>query len=170
MDRDFESKIEVGVKLKLKDYLLASYWFLFRRWSMKLLLVFAFILAGLFFYTIIVEPNSRPYRMLILPSVVLLMVGSTYLSAKRNMASSKSLQENIQYTFSDRGIEVVAQSSSGYTSWGNIFSAYETGHNFLLFISRNQMYTIPKRCFRDAGQVAAFKQMLVRHVDKAKVK
>ena len=171
MSINSESNIKLTVKLELADYVRANYWFLFRKWSMKIVLVFAGLLVGLFFYTLIQNPDSKPFPALILPAIVLVMIGSTYLSAKRNMASNKSLQENIQYTFSKNGIDAVAQSSSGHTSWNNFLNAYETKHNFLLFISRNQMYTIPKRCFRDADQIAAFKQMLVSHLgSKAKVK
>jgi hypothetical protein len=165
------AQIELAIKLELTDYVRASFWVLFRPWAMKIVLVFAVLLLGLFFLRLIEDPNSKPFPALILPALVLFTIGSTYLSAKRNMASNKSVQEITHYTFSEKGIEALAQSWSGHTGWGNVLNAYETKHNFLLFISRNQMYIIPRRCFRDAEQIAAFKQMLVSHMNsKAQIK
>lgn len=171
MDINSESTIELAVKLELADYVRASFWFLLRKWSMKMLLVCAVFLVALFFFRLIDDPNSKPYPALILPALVLFMLGSTYLSARTNMASNKSVQEVMHYTFSDHGIAAVAQSSSMHTNWNNILRAHETNNSFLLFISRNQIYIIPRRCFQDVEQIARFKQMLISRLgSKAEIK
>jgi hypothetical protein len=83
-----------------------------------------------------------------------------YFNAKKQMASNKALSETIHYVFSQEGINATAASSSGSTAWHNVFEAHETGRNFLIFISKNMMYTIPKRCFHSTGQIEPFKTLL----------
>lgn len=166
-----QSKLEIDVRLELRDYLRASYWFLFRKWSIKALIALALFMVMGFLFVFIQRPNASALPMLILPTLVLFVIGSVYFGAKRNLASNKSVQENIHYTFSNRGVNLVAESSSGQTAWSNIVNAFETKHNFLLFVSRSIMQIIPKRCFQDSEQIAEFKQMLVSNLDsKAKLK
>ncbi|MDT4967918.1 MAG: hypothetical protein QOJ64_2655 [Acidobacteriota bacterium] len=156
--------MEIDVNLELEDYVRASYWFLFHKWSMKLLLFFAVLLTLVLFYARIADPN-RPFFPVLIPAIaVLFMIVSTYLGVRKNMASNRSLREMFHYNFSEIGIDAVAQSSSGHTRWENILSAFETKRSFLLFVSRNQMYVIPKRSFRDAEQVASFRHLLVSHL------
>jgi hypothetical protein len=64
------------------------------------------------------------------------------------------------YRFSPDGIEAKAPTSSGQTSWVNVREACETKHNFVIFISHNLMYIIPKRCFEGPEQEAGFRELL----------
>jgi len=99
------------------------------------------------------------------------LIGGTYFGAKRQMASNTSLNERIHYIFDETGIATIAASSSGRTAWTNIYKAHETKTNFLLFISKNMMYTIPKRCFTDVDQINAFKLLLKSQLtSRAKLK
>ena len=66
----------------------------------------------------------------------------------------------------EKTFEATAASSSGYTAWKNIYEAHETRNNFLIFISKKMMYTIPKRYFESAEQVASFKKLLRSQLDK----
>lgn len=168
---DDENKIELDIKLELKDHLRANYWFIFSKWSMKILVVMAVFLTLLFIIIFILNPTAGFFPILIMPVFVLFLLGNIYWSTKRNLASHKALQNSIHYTFSNEGISAVTKSSSGHTSWENILKAHETKHNFLLFASRILIYVIPKRCFQSPTQLTDFKQMLVNHLgSKAKLK
>jgi len=101
--------------------------------------------------------------------VLAVLFGGTYFSTKKHMASNRALSERAHYVFSESGIEVTAPSSSGRTTWQNVYEAHETKTNFLIFISKNMMYTIPKRCFDSAEHIASFKRLLRSQLD-AKVK
>ncbi len=160
--------------LELRDFLRATYWFLFKKFK----LLFILLIIGCVVYPAFCllgagtkNPNDNFWGLLIPFGMLVLLLGSTYFGARRQMASNKSLSEPHHYTFSENGIDAVAPSSSGHTSWSNFYEVYETKHNFLLFISRNMMYTIPKRCFRDSEQINSFKDLLKSKLSsKAKLK
>jgi len=166
--------VELDVLLDFRDYLRANYWFLFRRFK----LLFLILLFGGVVYPLLLltgrlsgSPNDNYWGFLIPFGMLLFVIGGIYFSAKRHMASNKGLSERIHYTFSENGIDALAPSSSGHTTWSNLYEAHETKNNFLLFISRNMMYTIPKRCFHDVEQISAFKDLLRSQLSsKAKLK
>jgi len=167
-------KIELDVLLEFRDYLRANYWFLFRRFK----LLFVILVIGCVAYPLMVltgaspkNPNDNYWGLLIPFALLLFIIAGTYFGAKRQMSSNKSLSQRIHYTFDETGIATVAPSSSGRTAWENIYKAHETKTNFLLFISKNMMYTIPKRCFADIQQLNAFKQLLQSQLtSRAKLK
>ena len=174
-DKSAEKTIQIDVLLEFRDFLRANYWYLFK----KLRLLFAMLFIGgivypvLYFAGAIGETTERQnyWGFLVIPTLLLLLLVSTYLGAKKQMKSNKGLQESTRYSFSEDGIDAVAASSSGHTSWSNIREAYETKNNFLLFISNNQMYTIPKRFFESGEQVNTFKLLLISELQlKAKLK
>lgn len=171
-------EIELDVLLGLRDYLRASYWFLFKKLKLFFILIFVacvvypiLYLSGALVDRPRPETENVPWGLFVPVAILLLVLLTPYLSAKRNMASNKSIQERIRYSFSREGIRAIALSSSGYMAWDNIREAFETGQNFLLFISNNQMYTIPKRCFQDEEEMALFRHLLTEMLgSKAKLK
>jgi hypothetical protein len=168
-----ETSIELEVHLELRDFLRANYWFFFKKYKVFILLMVVAIAYPII--NILGEgaknPNNNLWGLLIPVGMFTLLLGGTYFSAKRQLTSNKALSEPLRYNFSESGIDSIAPSSSGHTSWSNIYEAYETKHNFLLFISRNMMHTIPKRCFRDREQINAFKDLLrAKLSSKAKLK
>jgi hypothetical protein len=172
-----QQSIKVDVLLTLQDYLRANYWFLFKRNKSMKAMIFMLIFAGtagplyLVFNDKPVNPNESYWGLLIPWAILLFMIGVTYWGTKRQMASSKSMNESHQYTFTTEGIEFVAQSSSGRQSWENIREAFETKSNFLLFISLNQIFIVPKRCFQDSEYINQFKDLLKSRLgSKAKIK
>ena len=160
--------------LEFRDFLRANYWFLFKKFKLLLVLLIIGCVVYPAFYILgagTKNPDDNSWGLLIPFGLLAFLLGSTYFGAKRQMASNKSLSEPHHYTFSENGIDSVAPSSSAHTSWSNIYEAYETKHNFLLFLSRNALYTIPKRCFRDSEQINAFKDLLKSELSsKAKLK
>jgi hypothetical protein len=153
-------KLELDAKLELKDYLRANYWYLLHRPWFWLIAAIATFNLIIFVTRTIQNPSDNVWMALILPGLVVILLINVYTGAKRSLASHKSLQEDIHYTFSDGGVDAVARSSSGHTDWDNFLNASETKHNFLLFISRNQMFTIPKRCFNGKEQIQTLKDIL----------
>jgi len=164
--------IEVNVLLELNDCLRANYWFLFKRyWHTVILLSVVGVLlpilsaAGLMTPKGDPPPSFSPGWFIPLGLLAFLLIG-TYISTKRSLSSHKGLQKRIRYRFSPRGIETDSVSLSGYNSWENIREAFETKHNFLLFISRNQMYAIPKGCFANADEIANLRTLLSQSLGK----
>ena len=104
--------------------------------------------TGLRFASTITSPARRP-------AALALLAGSTdVISAPRTPGSSSA-----------------AASSSGSHKWETLREAFETKHNFLLFIADRQMYIFPKKCFDNEEQIRAFKELLRERLGpKAKVK
>ena len=166
--------IELDVQLELRDFLRTTYWFSFRRTkSIFILLLIALVVYPLLVYAgrIPTNPTDSNWGFLVPPVVLLFLLINPYLGARRQMKSNKCLNQRLHYIFNEAGIQTTAPSSSGQTSWANIYKAYETRSNFLLFISKNMMYTIPKRCFVDSSQMEQFRQLLKSQLkSKAKLK
>lgn len=45
-------------------------------------------------------------------------------------------------------------------SWDSIVGAVETKHSFNLFFNRSLFQVIPKRCFRDSGEIGGLRVLL----------
>jgi hypothetical protein len=158
-----QTTVEIDVLLEFRDYLRANYWFLFHRFKLVLGLLF---FVGLFYPLLLVSrlasqrPTDNYWGFLIPLGVLVFMFAGTYFNTKKHMASNRALRERVHYVFSETGIESTAPSTSGRTAWQNVYEAHEAKTNFLIFISKNMMYVIPKRCFHDAEQMASFKRLL----------
>ena len=170
-----QEPIQIDVLLEFRDFLRANYWYLFKKFR----LLFVMLFIGGVFYPILYFSgaageisNAQSYwGFLVIPGLFFFLLLSTYLGARRHMKSNRGIQEETRYSFSENGINAVAESSSGHTSWSNIRDAYETKNSFLLFISNNQMYTVPKRFFHSREQVDSFRQLLLSELQsRAKLK
>ena len=168
-----ETTVEIDVLLEFRDYLRANYWFMFHRFKLMYVVLLIGVLYPLLLVSRVVseDPTDNHWRYFIPWGLIALLLGGTYFSAKKHMASNKALSERVHYVFSENGIDATALSSSGHTGWQNIYEAYETKSNFLIFLSKNLMYTIPKRCFDSVDQLTSFKRLLRSQLDsKAKWK
>jgi len=166
--------IELDVLLEFRDFLRATYWFFFRRFKFVLILfVIVLVVYPLLLFSgqISTSANDNYWGLLIPAGILFFLLINPYFSARRQMTSNKCLNQRLHYVFDETGIDATAPLSSGHTSWANIHKAYETSSNFLLFISKNMMYTIPKRCFVDGSQIDGFRQLLKSQlVSRAKLK
>jgi hypothetical protein len=161
-----QPNIDLTVRFELADYLRFNHWYYFRAWPMRVMMGIAgmaliFGLCGL-----AVWPHELA-RLEVLPFLFFLPIvffilypAALYFGAKRSLATHRALQEPIAYRFSADGIELKALTSSSQMSWVNVYQACETKHDFIILISRNQAYVIPKRCFNDAEQQSAFRSLL----------
>src|SRR5437660_1190870 len=117
--------INLDVLLKPQDYVRASFWFLFKKPTTKLLSGFAVILLLVSTYTWIQRPEQIPWQGFILPGLFLIILFSTYVRANQSLASNKSLQQKINYSFTGDGINATSPLSNGHTNWESILKAYE---------------------------------------------
>ncbi len=162
---NMEQEIDVAVQLELADYLRATYWVLLRKlWPFLLILMLGgFVFPILFLVGVTgeaAEPSGSNWAFFVGPIVVLLIVGSPYFQAKRNMASQPVLQEELRYHFRLGGLRIVSPSSTWETTWSNIVKAQETGSNFLLFVSNSEVHIVPKRCFETLELVIDIRRLL----------
>jgi hypothetical protein len=158
-----DDKIEIGVHLSFQDYLRVTFWSLFRSIAMPILGAISVLPPAAILWLWASDPHSLTLEMaafLLVPTgLFLFMLVAILIGAKRSWDTNKSLQETITYSFSPTGLEAVAPSSCGRAVWATLYRAIEIRHYLLLFISRNQMWILPKRCFTSA-QLAAFRRLL----------
>jgi hypothetical protein len=160
--------IEIDVLLELKDVVRASYTSLLHG-TRNLILVATFalmfiLLPVIWFFLQWGElvssadgPTWWPLLGLIAGPAIMALI---YVMARRGFHTNKALQEPIHYTLTEAGLEAIAPSSSGRTSWENFRKAYETKHDFLLFISDRMMYMIPKRSLTRGEDIEGFRELL----------
>jgi hypothetical protein len=166
------TSVEFEGQLKFQEYLLANYWFLFHKFKFFIAILFfaGVVYPALFFAGILGDPNKTSeqsnWGFIFAPSFIVLIFLGTYLSARRHFQSNKGLSQSIHFIFSSMGIEASGPLSSGRSSWETIRNAYETRRSFLLFISNNQMYTIPKRFMAGEGEITQFRKMLKINLDE----
>jgi len=164
--------VELDVKLELNDVLQATYWHLFNKRRFGWLIGFSVFLLLVTIGVAFLVPDAGFGLLfpLVLPLATLLIVVAPYFGAKRTMKSNKMAQQVIRYRFSPEGIDAIAPSSAGHVNWDLLLEAIETKHSFLLFISPQLMYTIPKRCFPGGElQMDEFRQLVREQLsEKAK--
>ena len=172
--------VTVFVKLEYTD----AYWtsvLLTARLFRKLLYIFGFM--GVLLVDLFVLASFRPrpeqdwYQMLengrpllwVFGLPILLVFVLPLLSARKAIADER-LKRGIQYQFSDAGIHVESCVAKADLQWAAMRHAIETRSTFLLLPTANVAHTLPKRCFTNAEDVAATRELLRANVPKAKLR
>lgn len=175
------NRIQISGTIELNDFMQAFLWFQFKRRIVSQVIYWVLIIGGavLLYDTVANAPGSQadsilPFLLGLLAIPILfiaLQVGLVYLNARRQFTSSKLAQMRTEYTLSDAGIEAVNSDSSSKTHWGGFYEVHETDDSFLLFQNRAIMQILPKRLFDDPAKVAAFRDLLRKHLgEKAKLR
>lgn len=157
-------KINVSVDLRLSDMLRASYWFFFSRWSTRLMLATS-IPVGASIIVVLSLDAMEPSRFIILCTLVMLLAPvflmlNVYLQARRNFSNLKGFQKRLRFIFSAGGYDVGDEKSFSHVSWDSVVGAVETTHSFNLFFHKSLFQVIPKRCFRDSGEIGGLRALL----------
>lgn len=84
--------------------------------------------------------------------------------AARSLRATPALQGEQVYTFGEEDITVEAGLSRGTTNWKAIVRSVETADLFLLFLSNQVAYFIPKAGFSSDTDVNRFRQLLATRV------
>ena len=165
-----EKNLQLTVPLELQDYWRFNRGILWHRF--KWFLILPLILLGyVLFYGI-----SQGFTLGLLwglwpVGLIAFVMFSTYLGAKREFAKNEGLREPAQYTFSDVEVYRKAVSSDSTVGWHLFHEARETSQDFFLFLSPNQAFMLPKRCFDSELQISVLRELLqARLGNKAKMK
>jgi YcxB-like protein len=95
---------------------------------------------------------------------------SPYLGAKKLLKTNPNLQGTLQYIFSDQGIEASGPHSHGHLDWSAISEARESATQFLLHPHRAVAHVIPKRFLASVEDQLVLRELLKKHVPKARLK
>lgn len=142
-----KEKIQVYVRLELKDYILFNYYF-----NKKMLtqvtvigLIFLFSMIYLSFYSHgSINPTVMNFIYLIV-AFILVSYFLVYYRAKKVWDSSSLITETKHYSFDEEGLSTESQTSSSKIGWDKIYKVIETKKLLLIYISNMQAFIIPKR-------------------------
>lgn len=88
-----------------------------------------------------------------------------WFKAKKQSAVICDEMNTITYTFSDAGFDM-SRGESEYADfeWSHIYKVKETEDSFYMYLEKNRAFVVPKKDIE--GDIAGFRDMLVRHVEK----
>ncbi|MGH9747439.1 MAG: YcxB family protein [Candidatus Acidiferrales bacterium] len=92
---------------------------------------------------------------------------TTYFAAKSMFKSSVNVRNPIHYVFLDT--LVIQEMSTGRSElqWATFVKILETKTLFLLFVQKHLAHPLPKRAFAGGQELAAFRDLVRRHVQDA---
>jgi hypothetical protein len=175
--------LDITVRLERRDYIRAKQWALLKGRRVKVLfLAFGVVSLLMSFYAWTARRSNLPcpsklawpgFYLLFLPIGLLAGWLGNYFGTRHSWRIHKAIREEIHYVFSDRGVDATAPNlarrhhvliaSTWHVDWGNLYKMNETGHVFLLFVSKDQMLIIPKRSL-SAEQTTSFRRVLESNV------
>ena len=102
-----------------------------------------------------VKPPFQSYLPIFIILVSIYIPIGVRISAKKVWASN-DLHQNLHYSIMESGV------SDGHSNlaWDDIFKVSETKGYFAFFISKEQVYLLPKRCFDNTSQIDLVRQIL----------
>jgi len=145
--------INVEVKLTEKDIYDFQKSVLAKRFSPISIIVFfiffMIVVAGLSFEKVAAGGNPIGTIALILVPVIFIFLILMLLkkNSKTALKTNKLLQKTHRYQIDNEGIGATSESGQRYIKWEELYEAIETKESFLFFISKEQAYIVPKRCF-----------------------
>ena len=170
------ASVEVDVDLEMDDLIHASYALFFRRARFMLLLHGLLVLTGI----VVALSHTSAFAarsgtvwfgiivLLVLPVLGLALV---YWSAVSQFERATPKAATMSYRFSPAALEISSEVRSGWLPWEAISEALETKKSFLLFLSPDEHYVLPKRCFPNSEDIDSLRTLLREQVGtKARLK
>lgn len=165
-----ENNIKVDVKIELDDYIHSN-----KIHMDKNNKTFKYVHTACMvciFYSVIIALNvivgngaAVPGFMYIAAPAIPLFyfIGLPMLSksaARKAMESNRLLRNTQYYTFDSVGIEVSSVSGNAFIRWSDLYKTYEDKKMFALYISMQEAYVIPKRCFTNSNDIEELSRLI----------
>lgn len=185
--------MELTVKLNLKDYTDFNYSHIGRKFKsgLKSLYILDIILAVFFIaalaglllsggiksssHTII--PSDFNWIFMVILAVLgfvllfsLLLVVNISLASRNNFKSSKILQGECHYTFSENLIAIRSDDINSSITWDKVRIAGFYKNCCALFTSREQAYILPNRCFENENEMMDFAKLIEQALPSSKIR
>lgn len=149
-------RITLETKLNKKEYRAISYWNAFCKTPTLIILsVLCVAIGGL---NLLLSPRGvMLYLSLILVLYPFALIGVLSFSIYR-MNKSHDIEKatHARYTVSAEGLETELLQREGrvFTSWEEIYRAYENRRYFILFVNRSQLIAMKKESLPEGGEQA----------------
>ena len=95
----------------------------------------------------------------VLAAAPVLVIGAIMWNARPRRPGGQP-PEPMHYHLCPSSLEIRSPRRSGWLPWEALSEVIETSESFLVFLTPQEHYIIPKRCFQDGRQVAAARELL----------
>lgn len=149
-----------------------------------------YLLAGLFVFIIIAfgqndsnsialfDTNNMPSLLLSRPIIFAAIIICVILifpifarrEVKNNFKNNKTLQNEMEYTISDKEISCHTTISDDHYDWSYFNNILETKYAFILYLSNNTVIFLPKRSFSDKNEITVVRNILMSNFKGKKYK
>ena len=97
---------------------------------------------------------------------IIMVFGLSLLSAS-NLMKNEIARRGVKYEFSDAGIHMETSVSKSDLVWEAIHRVTGLSAEFLVFTNPKVPFAIPKRCFENAHEVSALRELFRSHAKKS---
>ncbi len=155
-------KIVIQHQMNKKQYLSAAFVLLYRRPGIWLITVFGILVIGWGIWNLVSGNSTTGFGAefdLIYGCLILLLLPlAGAVRSLRMYSSSKRLSELRQFEFSTGGFKVSSPSAAIEYQWDGVHKIEEMRNWLLIFVSRLEVYHIPKSAF-SAEQLSGVQEM-----------
>ncbi|NLC68878.1 MAG: YcxB family protein [Clostridiaceae bacterium] len=118
-----------------------------------------------------------PWYIAFLPTISLVVIVVGFLAflkytknylPKRHYDSNKLIQDEVQFTFDDIGIEYKSERSLSRIKWSEVFKVYNSKSFFIIFISDRTVWIIPKKNLNSCD-VIGIDNIIKTKIEKKKI-
>lgn len=161
--------VQVNTQLTRQDFLKFNFSHFFSNILIRILLgIFGFVaFMSLFGFIMIVltdYENASLFEqlmpVLIISAIFGLICWSVYAQSNRNYASTNTVHEPIDYTFSETGIHIKGKSFESDLNWNVIHKVKETKQLFLFYQNNLAANLVPKSAFASKEQISALRELI----------
>ncbi|MEP6903654.1 MAG: YcxB family protein [Actinomycetota bacterium] len=162
-----EEKIEIEFDVTAQDYRRILFWY---HWKSTLALAIIYLIGAstmIWLVTFGAGGNSFDVKIkdvfLIFGffTILPILIGfSFYFSIFKQAKKIEKICEKAIILFDENGVESKSETTSSKMNWERFAKIYETKTDFIFFPQENLFYPIPKRFFKNAGQIDDFKKLI----------
>lgn len=107
-------------------------------------------------------------QFLLIPTILQIVLGAFFLSIPFTMKraflksykTNKLLQKTQSYELNQEGIHITSEFTNSSIKWSDLYKAMNTKMNFLLYLSKQQAYVLPKRCFANTEELRYVEEII----------
>src|SRR5579863_3216941 len=168
--------IELAGAYSSSDLVRFQYFHFNRRrwWISALALLFPlFGISGAIILMLLVDDNNSSLMQNALPFIgclllwAVLLLGGPYFNARRQFRNTPFLQEPIEFRFNDEGAHMKGPTFTTDVRWSHLKDIYETKSNFLVYLSPQLAWVVPKHLFVGEAEIERTRRFFIAHLPNA---
>ena len=169
---EFEQKIEVEYESNEKDFQRVLLWYHWKRMSLEfsLMTIIGIVFCYFLGFNVLDIKNNAWATLTFFATISILLALDIYRRCFIQANKLKEIAKPSKTTFSEQGIESKTPTASSNRDWESYTKIYETGKDFVFFSQENVFATIPKRFFKNEGEIEALRELVGRKLgERAKL-